>query len=222
MNNLAQKGTTMSMSSEETRRIPQQARSIEKKKRILEAATILIGSKGFQGTNAKEIAKEAGVSVGTFYAYFKDKKTVLMEMLGQHMAEVDQSIFQQLESMIKGGATGRDVMRKVVELGDASHHQPPALLRTLLAMRYTDEDIAQFSQAENEALIAKLVALLKTMRAQLRVTDLEAAARVVVYAFEETMHSVAISENGIEKQRLYDALTDLMSTYLYKNPDSYS
>lgn len=210
------------MSNDDIRRVPKQARSIEKKRRIIDAAITLFGEKGFQGTNAKEVAKQAGVSVGTFYAYFKDKKTVLMEILGEHMADVDQSIFSELEASIRQGASGREIMRAVVDLGDQTHRQPPALLRTLFAMRYTDEDIARFSRGQDDAMVAKLVSLFKTMEDRLRITDLEAAARIVANAFEETMHSVALSECDLEKKRLYDALVDMAAIYLFTDPDSRS
>ena len=55
-------------------RVPQQKRGIETRNHIVEAARVLFSRDGFNGTNAKEIAAEAGVSVGSFYAYFKDKK----------------------------------------------------------------------------------------------------------------------------------------------------
>jgi len=208
------------MSTDKNIRIPQQARSIEKKKRIVDAAMELFGEKGFDGTNAKAIAKNAGVSVGTFYAYFKDKKALLMDILGQHMADVDQSVFQDLEKMIRDGASGREIIRQAVTLGAATHNHSPGLMRVMLALRYTDEDMARFSEAENEALIGKLTVLFEAMRERLRVTDMEAAAHVVGNAFEETMHSVVILESKVEKERLFDALTDMAATYLFKNPDA--
>ncbi len=60
-------------------RIPRQDRSIEKKNRIVKAAKELFAEKGFDNTDTKEISKRAGVSIGTFYAYFEDKKAILLK-----------------------------------------------------------------------------------------------------------------------------------------------
>lgn len=207
------------MSSDKNIRIPQQARSIEKKKRIVDAAIDLFSEQGFQGTNAKEIASSAGVSVGTFYAYYKDKKTLLVDILGQHVDDVDQSIFHELTQMIPAGASGREIIRRAVEVSHKTHHHSPGLLRTMLAMRYTDEDIARLGEAETEALIDKFSMLLGTMKDRLRVTDMEAAARIVTNAFKETMHSVAVFGPKIEQDRLFEALIDMTATYLFKDPD---
>ena len=208
------------MRNENTVRVPQQARSIEKRTRLIEAAMALFGEKGFQGTNAKEIARAAGVSVGTFYAYFTDKKALMLEILSQHMAEVDTSVFTELQAMVQAGATGREIMRRCVRLGHESHHHSPALLRIMLAMRYTDEDFTRLAAAESKDMITKLVGLLAAMGDHLRITDPEAAARVVANAFEETMHSVAVFGADIERDRLYEALADMTAVYLFKAPDT--
>ncbi len=60
---------------------PKQQRSIEKKRRIIEAGFKLFCEKGFYKTNTAEIAKEAGVSTGIVYRYFPDKKAIFLECL---------------------------------------------------------------------------------------------------------------------------------------------
>lgn len=208
------------MNNENAVRVPQQARSIEKRNRLVEAAMILFGEKGFYGTNAKEIARAAGVSVGTFYAYFADKKELLLEILSRHMAEVDESVFPELKAMIRDGATGREVGRRIIRLGHQSHHHAPGLLRVMLGMRYADEDFNRLALAQGREMTDRFARLLGVMRGHLRVTDLEAAARVVANAFEETMHSVAVFGTDIDRERLYAALEDMVAAYLFNDPDA--
>lgn len=57
-------------------REPKQKRSIAKKEKIIEAGLALFCQKGFYHTNTVEIAQAAGVSTGTVYSYFKDKKDI--------------------------------------------------------------------------------------------------------------------------------------------------
>jgi AcrR family transcriptional regulator len=63
------------VSSSSTRE-PQQKRSIEKKTKIIKAGLDLFNEKGYYKTNTMEIANAAGVSTGTIYSYFKDKKDI--------------------------------------------------------------------------------------------------------------------------------------------------
>lgn len=62
-------------------RKPKQTRAINSKARIVEAAYKLFCDKGYYKTNSIEIAKSAGVSVGCFYSYFKDKDAVFFQIL---------------------------------------------------------------------------------------------------------------------------------------------
>ena len=58
--------------------LPKQKRADEKKTRILEAALHLFATRGYHATNAKSIAARAGVAIGSFYRYFRDKKAAFM------------------------------------------------------------------------------------------------------------------------------------------------
>ena len=49
--------------------------------RILKAADVLMAREGVQNLSTHKIAKEAGVSVGTIYLYFKDKETLLKQLI---------------------------------------------------------------------------------------------------------------------------------------------
>ena len=66
-------------------RIPQQRRSIERKKKIKKSALDLFAKKGINGTSSNQIARSAGVSIGTFYSYFENKRTLFLEILKEHL-----------------------------------------------------------------------------------------------------------------------------------------
>lgn len=60
---------------------PKQKRAVETRKKLITAAEELFDKKGFYDTTSKDIAKEAGVSIGIFYNYFKDKSKIYYECL---------------------------------------------------------------------------------------------------------------------------------------------
>ena len=68
-----------------------QARAAETRKRIVTAAKKLITENGFENVSIEDIAKEAEVSTGSFYTYFKKKEDIIEE-LNQlsfyHLAEI--------------------------------------------------------------------------------------------------------------------------------------
>lgn len=65
---------------------PQQKRSTQKQEAIFEAAATLFAEKGYHGTNTKEIAERAGVSIGTLYFKFTDKRQILLSLFSQQVS----------------------------------------------------------------------------------------------------------------------------------------
>jgi len=73
-----------------------QERKDAKKKLILDTALKVFTSRGYHGTSVKDIVDEAGISVGSFYFYFKSKED-LFEILYD---EVAQLLFSALDCAI--------------------------------------------------------------------------------------------------------------------------
>ena len=67
----------------ETKRKVRQARAAETRKRIVAAAKKLITENGFENVSIEDIAKEAEVSTGSFYTYFKKKEDVIEELTAE-------------------------------------------------------------------------------------------------------------------------------------------
>jgi TetR/AcrR family fatty acid metabolism transcriptional regulator len=60
----------------------------ERKKQILDAATIVFSRQGYDKTRMDDIAQEAGLSKGSLYWYFKSKKDLFLALLGATTAEM--------------------------------------------------------------------------------------------------------------------------------------
>jgi AcrR family transcriptional regulator len=52
----------------------------DKREAILAATLALVAEQGFHGTPASQIARSAGVGVGTIYRYFQDKDALIREL----------------------------------------------------------------------------------------------------------------------------------------------
>jgi AcrR family transcriptional regulator len=71
------------------RKHPRQARAIEKRDRILNAAQTLIHLKGFGMLSVAEIARDASVGKPTVYQIFKDKEAILAALVDRKAAASD-------------------------------------------------------------------------------------------------------------------------------------
>jgi AcrR family transcriptional regulator len=68
-------------------RVRSRARSMYREA-IIEAAEEELASSGFHGARIQDIAKRAGVAVGTFYNHFETKEDVLLALLDLRMREI--------------------------------------------------------------------------------------------------------------------------------------
>lgn len=57
---------------------------------ILDAATVVFAERGFHATTTKDIARQAGISEGTIYNYFKSKTALLMGIFERMRSSVMQ------------------------------------------------------------------------------------------------------------------------------------
>lgn len=195
-------------------RKPVQKRGIETKGKILDAALGLFSKKGFHNTNTKEIARAAGVATGSFYAYFKDKKSVFLEIY-------KGISHTQLKEMAGGmaGIDGQGDTDRVAALLRAlvdEHGFSPDFQREVSAMRYSDPDVEALHNAIHGGLQKEIVLMLETQKERLRVKDLDAAAFVVLSACEEVIHASRIIPPRIDRDRLLSNLADMIARFLYK------
>jgi AcrR family transcriptional regulator len=125
-------------------RIPQQKRSIEKKEKIFEAAMRIFNVKGYFGTNTAEIAKEAGFSTGSVYAYFEDKKGILLACLNKFGNDLTNNICREISSVSENGdifSTTKKAIRILVK----SHEGQSRLYHDeITSLQYRDEDIKKY------------------------------------------------------------------------------
>src|SRR5262245_40968561 len=82
----------------------------DKRQRILETARKRFRYYGFRKTTMQEIARDAGVAVGTLYLYFKDKDDLLVAGTEEYVARHRK----QAEAILASDASAADKLRRYV------------------------------------------------------------------------------------------------------------
>jgi len=94
--------------------------------RIREAGARLIAERGIEAVNSNQIAREAGVGVGTFYAHFADKGA-LRHAIAQEAVE---GLGARVEdALAQAGAEVESQVRAIVDAVVAFAEQAPARFR---------------------------------------------------------------------------------------------
>jgi len=196
-------------------RVPKQGRGIMTRDRILEAAEALFSDKGYYSTNSKEIAARAGVSIGSFYSYFKDKKAVFFEVLDGYNQRVMERVLLPPTGKGSSWKSGRELLNHLLKTALKAHDLSPQFHREATAMRYSDPDVETFFDREDEKMISRIESFFNLFEKELRIKDKKAAALVIHEAMEEVIHSIKIFGAKIPERRLLKELEDMISRYLF-------
>lgn len=76
------------MDEQTLRRTPKQERSQQRVEKILEAASELMVTEGYEGLSTSAIAGRAGISVGSLYQFFANKEAVLQALAQRYLEKV--------------------------------------------------------------------------------------------------------------------------------------
>jgi AcrR family transcriptional regulator len=70
-----------------------------KRSKILDAATKIFAEKGYQYATISDIAKEAGISTGLLYSYFKNKLDLLLSVVFLFWQDINRLNHEKLAAM---------------------------------------------------------------------------------------------------------------------------
>jgi AcrR family transcriptional regulator len=73
---------------------PKTKRGIKTREKLLEAAEVEFGSKGYHDCMIADITRRAGVAMGTFYIYYESKEEIFRELVS-HMGRLTRSYIAQ-------------------------------------------------------------------------------------------------------------------------------
>jgi AcrR family transcriptional regulator len=79
---------------------------------LVAAAQRVLAAKGYHGAKVADIAREAGVGVGTFYLYYPTKEAVFLELV----EEATSQLRQQLTEASSQGNDPADVSRRRIQV----------------------------------------------------------------------------------------------------------
>ena len=195
-------------------RVPQQERSRETRNRLITAGERLFSQKGFHKTTSKEIATEAGVAIGSFYAYFADKKALFIDVLKRHSQQVFDSISKvRLEDI--GNTDPRGLLAALIKGIIVAHEISPEFHRELTVMVHSDQEIRKVMDGWQEEATARIRKILALWKDRIRTEDLEAAAVLIYETLEAAVHRIKLYGLDMKEERLVDELSDMLSRYLF-------
>jgi AcrR family transcriptional regulator len=181
----------------------------ERRRRILEAATKLFQSAGYDAARIEDIAEIAGISAGTFYNYFENKGDILLATVAMEVEEV----LQYGQSIIN--APPADVLTALQQLIDcytdhSLFYVTKEMWRTAMALSI-QQPSSPFSRRYTELdtqLRSQVGTLIGTMQARGRVrTDIDCKSiGAVMFNNLNQMFTEFVKADGMSLEELREKL----------------
>jgi AcrR family transcriptional regulator len=199
------------------RKQPKQQRSRSLVDTLLEATARVLETRSLEDTTTNEIARVAGVSVGSLYQYFPSKEALAAALI-ERKVELDLQEVARVAAELQGQPFDT-LVATVVRTTLALHQRDRGLMRALLQLVPQVERVAHVRQVAAQAREG-LRALLEAHRAHLRPgLDLELATFIVGRALEELSHAAVLERPELlDDSRFADELTHLVLAYLGARP----
>ena len=198
-------------------RVPQQARSRQKRDALLAAAARLFEQRGYEATTADDIAAAAGVSIGAFYSYFRNKRQVFLTLYSTCI----ESIVGLGIAEIDFGANPREAIRQTVRRSRQRDQLFYGLRRAWAELLPRDPEIAAYNDQLNRLIYSQiLVAVRKVVAHGLAWPDLdvERTCWLITVLLDQSWHNEPAPGEATaeELQRADEALADLIYHAVFK------
>ncbi|MFZ5354644.1 MAG: TetR/AcrR family transcriptional regulator [Bacillota bacterium] len=144
-------------------RIPKQKRSIEKKNKLINTAFSVFSEKGYYNTNTAEIAKQAGISTGSLYAYFEDKQALFFEVLNNYSEMISNIIINRLARFYSAEHSLNEIIRELIDAFIESHNISQSFHEEVVALGHLDENIRAYLSNQQQTIVQKFIDLFKTL-----------------------------------------------------------
>jgi AcrR family transcriptional regulator len=187
-------------------REPKQKRSIQKKQLVIDTAKELFCKNGYHNTTTNEIAKQAGISIGTLYSYFTDKETILLELLEQYN-EYFYRVFEFIDTEENTLLFKNDLRKWLYSLVDnlVKLHEPQKdFYRELESLYYSTPEVTAVMDMQNERVRLKTLELMEKYQDDISCEDIEAASVIIIEFTSALVDRIVFKDNSINRQRLID------------------
>jgi AcrR family transcriptional regulator len=181
---------------------------------LLDAAAGLFASHGYDAVGTPEIADKAGVSVGTFYRYFDDKREVYLEIMRRMMVAAYEQTIERLTPEQFVGRARHETISVAVDLLFQQVMTSPALTRSFMEMSLRDTEVAQLRRAFEQLAVQRLGALISAIT---KLADPEGFAYVLYGAAMQCAYGLVVQlvPTTIDRDRARAALTTFIERALF-------
>lgn len=188
-------------------RTPTQRRALEKKQRILEAGLYLFSTIGYYKTDTAKIAKQANVSTGIVYSYFKDKTDILIQAISIAIAKKMIPIYDFIETFTMENANEK--VKQLVELLIGYHNESAVLHSNVSNLLTSSDGFKEMYSDITETAVETIAKIL--VKKGFSPTNIHERIHIATTLAENMSHEIAFSTTPcIDYEAIKEITTKLL------------
>lgn len=192
-----------------TRRLQDQKRDFTRNL-LLDSATQLFGSKGYNSTTAEDIATAAGSSRATFYLHFNSKSAVMIALLERAWPNIETMTTEFVESV--GAGLTKKELRGTIAKEVETWQSTPGVMTAVNVAILIDPDVADWyytNSAKAYQVLAGLHTGRKTRAKQEKLAKIAILSRMTFAALDLDAH-----RGSATTEQIVDYVTELWAQVL--------
>lgn len=184
---------------------------------LIRAASSVFWTKGYHDAQTPEIAAVAGVSVGTFYRYFRDKRDILLEIATREIEEAHREVLTMLTPDRFMAKDRRGAISAAIHILTATVARQPERHRLFIEMALRDPDFAAVKRRYDEGDRKILAEMIKAVCPEGMVSDPEATAYMMHVLLSECALGLAgvYGDQPVSRERGMAALGEIVDNALF-------
>jgi AcrR family transcriptional regulator len=135
------------------RRVPTQARSRARVRRLVDAAEELLAAEGAEALTTTRVAEVAGVSVGSLYQYLPDKGAIVEALARRYLAEFESLMGELERDTRRNPGAWADPVGRLIEAFSARYRERPGYRALWFGRELSDE--LRAADRENKVALAQ-------------------------------------------------------------------
>lgn len=196
-------------------RVPKQKRSKALTEHIMKTAIELFSEQGYYSVTSHNIADAAGISIGSFYSYFSDKKQLLLAIISEYMEQVNQELPNEEDFLALREPPNREVLREWIKHILDAHRIKSGLDKQITILELDDPEVAEIVRKQETAQVGLIERWLQFfLKSERSASNIKAAAFVINNAIEKNIHDLAYAKSSIDENSVLEALSEMISQYI--------
>lgn len=122
-------------------------------KKLYNAGLKVFQEKGYHNTDIRTVCKEAGVSLGSFYNYYKDKKSLYLIIFEDEYRRLTKQLIKSIKLILENDNDAKTNTKSIVQKHFENHEKTLLFYVETNVLKLQDDDILSLkSKLETEAI----------------------------------------------------------------------